>query len=356
MTDFAKIIRRTETRPIYVGGIQIGGQDQVIIQSMTTTSTEDPVATLEQIHALADEGCQIVRLAIPNMEAAQAIGQIKAKSPLPLVADIHFDYKLALEVLANGIDKIRINPGNIGKKDKVQALVQEAKANKVPIRIGVNSGSIERELLMKYGHPTAEAMVESAEKHIAILLEEDFHDICISLKASNVPLTIEAYNLMAAKHPYPLHVGITEAGTVNLGSIKSAVGIGAILSRGIGDTIRVSLTGDPVEEIKVAKMILKSLQLFEPSPELVSCPTCGRCQINLIEIANEVEKAIEKLHKPLKIAVMGCAVNGPGEAREADIGIAGGHGEGLIFKKGEIIRKVKEEDLLSELMKEIENM
>ena len=347
---------REQTKTIYVGNVQIGGNGNVVIQSMTNTNTSDYEETLDQIYQLADAGCQIVRVAIPNMLAATAINKLKEKSPLPMVADIHFDYKLALEVINNGIDKIRINPGNIGGKDKLQAVVKLAKANKVPIRIGVNSGSIERELLMKYGHPTAEAMVESAEKHIKLLEELDFTDIAVSLKASNVPLTIQAYKLMAEQYNYPLHVGITEAGTIFQGSIKSSVGIGAILSLGIGDTIRVSLTGDPVEEIKVAKMILKSLQLFEPSPELISCPTCGRCQIKLIELANQVEKEIERLHKPLKIAVMGCAVNGPGEAREADIGIAGGNGEGLIFKKGKIIRKVKEDELLAELKKEIESM
>jgi (E)-4-hydroxy-3-methylbut-2-enyl-diphosphate synthase len=350
------MVVREQTKPIFVGNVQIGGNGNVVIQSMTNTNTSDFDKTIDQIYQLADAGCQIVRVAIPNMFAATAINKLKEKSPIPLIADIHFDYKLALEVIDNGIDKIRINPGNIGGKDKLQAVVKLAKANKVPIRIGVNSGSIERELLIKYGHPTAEAMVESAEKHIKLLEELDFTDIVVSLKASNVPLTIQAYKLMAEQCNYPLHVGITEAGTIFQGSIKSSVGIGAILSLGIGDTIRVSLTGDPVEEIKVAKMILKSLQLFEPSPELISCPTCGRCQIKLIELANQVEKEIENLHKPLKIAVMGCAVNGPGEAREADIGIAGGNGEGLIFKKGKIIRKVKEDQLLAELKKEIESM
>ncbi|OEH85852.1 4-hydroxy-3-methylbut-2-en-1-yl diphosphate synthase [Desulfuribacillus stibiiarsenatis] len=347
---------REQTKSVLVGNVQIGGHNKVVIQSMTNTDTCNIEKTLEQIYQLSEAGCEIVRVAIPNIEAAKAIKKLKDKSPLPIVADIHFDYKLALEAMDNGIDKIRINPGNIGSNQKVKEVVEKAKTYHVPIRIGVNSGSIERELLKKYGHPTAEAMVESAEKHIQILEEFDFQDIVVSLKASNVPLSIRAYQLMAEKYSYPLHVGITEAGTVYQGSIKSAVGLGAILSLGIGDTIRVSLTGDPVEEIKVAKSILKSLQLFEPGPELISCPTCGRCQIQLIDLANRVEQEIQHLKKPLKVAVMGCAVNGPGEAREADIGLAGGHGEGLIFKKGKVVRKVKEDELFEEFMKELRSL
>ncbi|OEF98640.1 flavodoxin-dependent (E)-4-hydroxy-3-methylbut-2-enyl-diphosphate synthase [Desulfuribacillus alkaliarsenatis] len=346
--------RREQTLAVKVGNVQIGGSDKVTIQSMTTTDTRDIASTMAQIERLAEAGCEIVRVAVLDIEAAKAIKELKKLSPLPIVADIHFDHKLALEALENGVDKIRINPGNIGGKDKLKQVVELAKANNVPIRIGVNSGSIERELLQKYGHPTAEAMVESAEKHIQMLEELDFTDIVISLKASNVPLSIQAYQLMAARRNYPLHVGITEAGTVYQGTIKSAVGIGSILSQGIGNTIRVSLTGDPVEEIKAAKVILKSLQLYDVGPELISCPTCGRCQIPLIELANQVEKEIEKIKKPVKVAVMGCAVNGPGEAREADIGIAGGKGEGLIFRKGKIIRKVKEDVLLEEFKKELD--
>lgn len=347
---------REQTKIVRVGDVQIGGQNNVVIQSMTNTDTRDAEQTLEQIHHLAEAGCELVRVAVPDMEAAKAIRTIKKRSPLPVIADIHFDHKLALEALENGIDKIRINPGNIGDAEKLKAVVMKAKQNRVPIRIGVNSGSIERELLQKYGHPTPQAMVESAQKHIRLLEELDFTDIVISLKASNVSLSLQAYLLMAESSNYPLHVGITEAGTIFQGSIKSAVGLGAILSRNIGDTIRVSLTGDPVEEIKVARTVLKSLNLYDVGPELISCPTCGRCQIPLIDLANQVERELQNIKKPLKVAVMGCAVNGPGEAREADIGIAGGKGEGLLFRKGEIIKKVKQEDLLDELIKELHSI
>ncbi|KXG43420.1 flavodoxin-dependent (E)-4-hydroxy-3-methylbut-2-enyl-diphosphate synthase [Tepidibacillus infernus] len=348
--------RREETRPVYVGNVQIGGQSDVVIQSMATTDTRDIDATVSEIERLAEVGCQIVRLAVINEDAAKAIEQIKKRSPLPLVADIHFDYKLALIALESGIDKIRINPGNIGSIEKVQKVVEACRARNVPIRIGVNSGSIEKEILNKYGHPTAEGLVESALKHVEILEQLDFYDMVISLKASNVPMMIKAYHLMAEKRNYPLHVGVTEAGTIFSGSIKSAVGIGSVLSSGIGDTIRVSLTGEPTEEIKVAKEMLKSLEIRTNEPEIISCPTCGRVQIDLISLANKVEDAIQKIGQPLKVAVMGCAVNGPGEAREADVGVAGGHGEGLIFRNGEIVRKVKEEELFEELMKEIEDI
>ncbi|MFT9487499.1 MAG: flavodoxin-dependent (E)-4-hydroxy-3-methylbut-2-enyl-diphosphate synthase [Tepidibacillus sp.] len=348
--------RREATRPVYVGNVQIGGQSDVVIQSMATTDTRDIDATVSEIERLAEVGCQIVRLAVINEDAAKAIEQIKKRSPLPLVADIHFDYKLALIALESGIDKIRINPGNIGSIEKVQKVVEACRARNVPIRIGVNSGSIEKEILNKYGHPTAEGLVESALKHVEILEQLDFYDMVISLKASNVPMMIKAYHLMAEKRNYPLHVGVTEAGTIFSGSIKSAVGIGSVLSSGIGDTIRVSLTGEPTEEIKVAKEMLKSLEIRTNEPEIISCPTCGRVQIDLISLANKVEDAIQKIGQPLKVAVMGCAVNGPGEAREADVGVAGGHGEGLIFRNGEIVRKVKEEELFEELMKEIEDI
>ncbi len=347
------MVKREETRPVFVGNVQIGGQKDVVIQSMTTTDTRDVDATVKQIEKLAEVGCQLVRLAVVDEEAAKAIKEIKQRSPIPLVADIHFDYKLALIALENGIDKIRINPGNIGSIDKVKKVVEACRAKGVPIRIGVNSGSIEKEILQKYGHPTAEGLVESALKHVTILEELDFHDIVISLKASNVPMMIKAYQLMAEQRNYPLHVGVTEAGTVFAGSIKSAVGIGTVLAAEIGDTMRVSLTSDPTEEIKVAKEILKSLEIRTNGPEIISCPTCGRAQIDLISLANQVEEQMLKINKPIKVAVMGCAVNGPGEAREADIGIAGGAGEGLIFKHGEIIRKVKETELYDELMKEI---
>lgn len=350
------LYRREKTRPVYVGNVQIGGQSDVVIQSMATTDTRDIDATVSEIERLAEVGCQIVRLAVINEDAAKAIEQIKKRSSLPLVADIHFDYKLALIALESGIDKIRINPGNIGSIEKVQKVVEACRARNVPIRIGVNSGSIEKEILNKYGHPTAEGLVESALKHVKILEQLDFYDMVISLKASNVPMMIKAYHLMAEKRNYPLHVGVTEAGTIFSGSIKSAVGIGSVLSSGIGDTIRVSLTGEPTEEIKVAKEMLKSLEIRTNEPEIISCPTCGRVQIDLISLANKVEDAIQKIGQPLKVAVMGCAVNGPGEAREADVGVAGGHGEGLIFRNGEIVRKVKEEELFEELMKEIEDI
>ncbi|MGD9677154.1 MAG: flavodoxin-dependent (E)-4-hydroxy-3-methylbut-2-enyl-diphosphate synthase [Vulcanibacillus sp.] len=348
--------KRNETRPVYVGNVQIGGQTDVVIQSMTSTDTRNIEATVRQIEALKMAGCQIVRLAVIDIEAAEAIKEIKKRTTLPLVADIHFDYKLAITALENGIDKIRINPGNIGSIDKVRKVVEACNDRKVAIRIGINSGSIEKEILHKYGHPTAEGMVESAMKHIEMLEDLDFEDIVISLKSSNVLMMIQAYYLMAEKRNYPLHVGVTEAGTIFSGSIKSAIGIGSILSGGIGDTIRVSLTADPVEEIKVAKEILKDLDIRNTDPQIISCPTCGRTQINLEKLANKVEKALFLIDKPLKIAVMGCAVNGPGEAKEADVGVAGGNGEGLIFRNGEIVRKVKEENLFEELMKEIEDI
>ncbi|MBE3554793.1 MAG: flavodoxin-dependent (E)-4-hydroxy-3-methylbut-2-enyl-diphosphate synthase [Thermicanus sp.] len=347
---------REETRPVYVGGVQIGGQSSVVIQSMTTTDTRDVKSTLTQIEQLAEAGCQIVRLAVVNQDAAEKLAEIKKGSPLPIVADIHFDYKLALKALESGVDKIRINPGNIGSKEKTKAVVEACKERGVPIRIGVNSGSVEKRLLEKYGYPSPEAIVESAMNHVEILEDLGFYDIVVSLKSSDVPTMIKTYTLMAEKRNYPLHVGVTEAGTAYAVGIKSAVGIGTVLAMGIGDTIRVSLAADPLEEIKVAKNILKSLNLAATEPVVVACPTCGRTAIDLISLATRVEEATAKLKKPLKIAVMGCAVNGPGEAREADIGIAGGNGEGLIFKNGEIIRKVKEEELFDELMKEIDKM
>ena len=301
-------------------------------------------------------GCQIVRCAVLDMEAAEAIKEIVQLSPIPVVADIHFDYKLALKVIENGISALRINPGNIGSKDRVLMVVKAAKEKNIPIRIGVNSGSLEKEILAKYGKPTAEALVESALKHVKILEELDFYDIVISIKSSDVQTMIEAYRLMSQKCDYPLHLGVTESGTTFKGTIKSSIGIGTLIAEGIGDSIRVSLTSNPVDEIKVAKEILKALGERKEGIEFVSCPTCGRTQIDLIGIANEVEKRLENVNKNIKVAVMGCVVNGPGEAREADIGIAGGIGEGLIFKKGQIIKKVKENELVNELMKEIEKL
>ncbi|MBP2633619.1 MAG: 4-hydroxy-3-methylbut-2-en-yl diphosphate synthase [Firmicutes bacterium] len=347
---------RKNTRAIKIGDIQIGGGAPIVVQSMTNTKTDDVVASVIQINALAAAGCDIVRLAVPDMKAAKALEQIKNKVNIPLIADIHFDYRLALAAMESGIDALRLNPGNIGDEDRVKTVVKEAKRRHIPIRIGVNAGSLDKVLLEKYGRPTPEAMVESAMKHITILEKLDFYDTKISLKAHDVPLTIAAYQLMSETVDYPLHLGITEAGTVNSGIVKSAVGIGALLTQGIGDTFRISLTGDPVVEVKVANEILKSLGLKEYGPTMISCPTCGRCNINLAEIALQVENKLSMIQKPISVAVMGCVVNGPGEAREADVGIAGGKGEGLIFKKGQIIRKVPEHSLVDELFSEIDNI
>jgi (E)-4-hydroxy-3-methylbut-2-enyl-diphosphate synthase len=347
---------RTETRPVKVGNLQIGGNDQVVIQSMTTTKTHDVEATVAEINRLAEAGCQIVRVACPDMRAAEAIPHIKKQVNVPLVADIHFDYKLALKAIEGGIDKIRINPGNIGRREKVEAVVKACKERGIPIRIGVNAGSLEKRILEKYGYPTAEGMVESALYHIRILEDLDFHDIVVSLKASDVPLAIEAYTKAAEVIPYPLHLGITESGTLFSGTVKSAAGLGAILSKGIGSTIRISLSADPVEEVKVCRELLKTFGLAANAATLISCPTCGRIEIDLIKIANEVEEYISKIQAPIKVSVLGCAVNGPGEAKEADIGIAGGRGEGLLFRHGEIIRKVPEETMVEELKKEIDKL
>ncbi|MGG7175991.1 flavodoxin-dependent (E)-4-hydroxy-3-methylbut-2-enyl-diphosphate synthase [Clostridium paraputrificum] len=347
---------RKITRKVKVGSVYVGGDAPVSIQSMTNTDTRDVEKTLQQIRELYNAGCEIIRCAVPDMEAAEAIKGITAESPIPVVADIHFDYRLALKVIDNGISAIRINPGNIGNKDRVRMVAEAAKAKNIPIRIGVNAGSLEKEILKRDGKPTAKGLVESALVHVKILEELDFHDIVISIKSSDVRMMIDAYRLMSEKCNYPLHLGVTESGTPFKGTIKSSIGIGTLLAEGIGDTIRVSLTSDPIEEIKVAKEMLKALGLREGGLEFVSCPTCGRTQIKLIEIAQEVEKRLEGINKDIKVAVMGCVVNGPGEAREADIGIAGGKGEGIIFKKGQIIKKVKEEDLIEELMKEIESL
>lgn len=350
------MFNRCQTKPIYVGDVQIGGQNDVVIQSMTSTATQDIKSTVKQINDLADAGCQIVRLAINDLAAADAILQIKQEVTLPLVADIHFDYRLALAAIENGIDKIRINPGNIGSAEQVKAVVEAARAKNIPIRIGINSGSIEKKILRRDGKPTAKGMVESAINHINILEDLNYTNICISLKSTNVAMMIEANQVMAGIRNYPLHVGVTEAGTYFAGSIKSAVGIGTVLAQGIGDTIRVSLTGDPVPEIKVAREILKNLEIRDDTPTIISCPTCGRTKIDLLGLTNKVELLLEKIDHPLKVAIMGCVVNGPGEAREADVGVAGGAGEGVIFRKGEVVRKVKEEQLYDELVKEIEDI
>jgi (E)-4-hydroxy-3-methylbut-2-enyl-diphosphate synthase len=345
---------RTQTRPVKVGDLVIGGSDEVVIQSMTTTKTADVKKTVEQILRLEEAGCQIVRVTVNNEDAAEGIKGIKKEIHIPLVADIHFDYKLALKAIKNGIDKVRINPGNIGKREKVQEVVKACKEYGVPIRIGVNAGSLEKHLLDKYGFPTAEAMVESALHHIHILEELDFHNVIVSLKASDVRLAIAAYTKAAATFNYPLHLGITEAGTLFSGTIKSAAGLGALLSQGIGSTMRVSLSADPVEEVKVCRELLKDFGLLSNAATLISCPTCGRIEIDLISVANEIETYIEKIKAPIKVAVLGCAVNGPGEAREADIGIAGAKGEGLLFRHGEIVRKIPEENLVEELKKEVD--
>lgn len=350
------MIQRRKTRQIAIGNVKIGGGAPISVQSMTNTKTTDTKATVAQIKALQNAGCDIVRLAVPDMAAAENIANIKAQADVPLVADIHFDYRLALTAIEQGIDALRINPGNIGDEERVKAVVTAAKAKHIPIRIGVNAGSLDKKLLAKYGKVTAQALVESAMQHVRILEKLDFHDIKISLKAHDVPLTIEAYRLMSETVDYPLHLGITEAGTVNTGIIKSAVGIGALLAEGIGDTFRISLTGDPVNEVKVANEILKALGLKEYGPTLISCPTCGRCNIDLPSIAAKVEQRLDGITKPLKVAVMGCVVNGPGEARDADIGIAGGKGEGLLFRKGEIIGKVPEDKLVDALFAELDKI
>ncbi len=346
---------RDKTKVIHIGNKVIGGGNPVLIQSMTNTRTEDVKATVEQIKRLEKAGCDIIRLAVPSKEAAAALAEIKKQISIPLVADIHFDYRLAIAAMENGADKIRINPGNIGSNEKLQAVVAVAKERSIPIRVGVNSGSLEKEIIARYGHVTAEGLVESALDKVK-RIEDMGHDrMVISIKSSDVMMCIKAHELIARETDYPLHVGITEAGTVNAGNIKSALGLGIILYQGIGDTIRVSLTGDPAEEIKSAKLILKALGLRKGGVEVVSCPTCGRTQINLIKLATEVEEMVSDFDLDIKVAVMGCAVNGPGEAREADIGVAGGRGEGLLIKKGEIIRKVPEAELLETLRNELMN-
>lgn len=344
------------TKRIRIGNKYIGGGEPVLIQSMTNTKTQDAAATIEQIKRLQEAGCDIVRVAVPDMEASEAVKQIKKEISIPLVVDIHFDYRLAIQSIRNGADKIRINPGNIGDRDRVKQVIEAAKEREISIRIGINSGSLEKDMLKKYGHPTADALVESTLNNIRLIESMNFDDIVISIKSSDVMLTVESYMKASKATDYPLHLGITEAGTVLSGSIKSSVGLGILLYNGIGDTIRVSLTGDPAEEIFAAREILKSLKLMKTGIEIISCPTCGRTNVNLIKVAEEVEARTRgiKLKRPMKLAVMGCEVNGPGEAKEADMGIAGGRGEFLLFIKGKIIRKIPQESVIEELIKEIE--
>lgn len=350
-------MKREKTRKIIVGNVQIGGQNKVVIQSMCNTKTKDIKSTVKQILELEKAGCEIIRVACLDIEDAKSIAEIKKQIHIPIVADIHFDYKIALEAIEAGVDKVRINPGNIGSKERVKAVVDKCKEKKIPIRIGVNGGSLEKELLEKYGgSPTSKAMVESAKRHVDILEELDFYDYAISLKASDLDLCIESYIEASKVFDCPLHLGITEAGTEFSGTIKSSIGLGILLRQGIGDTLRVSLSDDPIKEIKVAKEILKDCNLYKKSPTIIACPTCGRTQIDLIPIAKEIEKFLQTIEADIKVAVMGCAVNGPGEAKEADIGIAGGIKEGLLFKKGEIIKKIPQDEIVEELKKEILKM
>lgn len=348
-------MRKYKSRVVKVGPYLLGGDNPVRVQSMCNTDTRNVSATVKQILQLEKAGCEIIRVAIPDMVAAKAVGKIKKKIHIPLVVDIHFDYKLALECVKQGADKIRINPGNIGSKEKVEAVVKACKAKKIPIRIGINAGSLEKDLLEKYG-ATPKAAVESALRHVKILEKLNFHDILISIKFSDVPRMVEGYRLLAKKVNYPLHLGVTEAGTTYVGTIKSAIGIGILLNERIGATIRVSLTADPVEEIRPGFEILKALGMRKFGPEIISCPTCGRTEIDLIGLAKKVEKSLENFDKPIKVAVMGCVVNGPGEAREADIGVAGGKKMGAIFLKGKVIKSVPENKILPELLKEIKRM
>ncbi len=344
------------TKKLMVGGVPVGGGAPVSIQSMCNTKTDDVGATVEQILRLEEAGCEIIRVAVPDLAAARAVGAIKSRIHIPLVADIHFDYKLALECVDQGVDKIRLNPGNIGGEDRVKAVADACRKNRVPIRIGVNGGSLEKELRKKYGGVTAQALVDSALGHAALLNKFDFDDICISVKCSSVPLTIAAYRELSRRCDYPLHLGVTEAGTPEMGMVKSAMGIGGLLCLGVGDTLRVTLTADPVEEVFAAKKILLAAGLRQEGPNLIACPTCGRTNIDLIPMAREVERRLAGCKKPITVAVMGCAVNGPGEAAAADVGIAGGVGEGLLFSRGQVLRKVPQEKLVDALMEEIEKL
>ncbi len=349
-------MKRRQTRQVMVGNVGVGSQHPISIQSMTNTDTRDVTSTLHQIRRLHEAGCEIVRLAVPDVEAAEALKQITAQSPVPVVADIHFDYRLALSAIANGVQKVRINPGNIGDKHRVREVVLAAKEKQIPIRIGVNGGSLDKALLYKYGGVSAQAIVESALHHIDLLEQHQFEDIIVALKSSDIQLTYEAYQLLETKVNYPFHIGLTEAGTVFRGTIKSSMAMGALLLKGLGDTMRISLTGDPVEEVKVGREILKSLDLRNFGIKFVSCPTCGRCQLDLERIAQSIENRLEGVNKSLTVAIMGCAVNGPGEAKEADIGIAGGKDSALVFKKGEIVGKYTEDEVIEVLYREIMNM
>ncbi|MBF0274296.1 MAG: flavodoxin-dependent (E)-4-hydroxy-3-methylbut-2-enyl-diphosphate synthase [Nitrospinae bacterium] len=348
-------IKRKKTRQIKLGNLLIGGDAPISVQSMTNTDTSDIDATVQQIKELTEVGCEIVRVAVPDLQAAHAIKEICNQSLVPIIADIHFDYRLALESIKNNVAGIRLNPGNIGSEEKTEAVIKSAKEREIPIRIGVNAGSISKALLKKHGGATIDAMVESALEHIAIVERYHYHNIKVSLKASDIYRTVEAYRSMAKKVDYPLHIGVSEAGTYFSGTVKSSIGLGILLYEGIGDTLRVSLTGDPLEEVRVAYELLKSLGIRQKGINYISCPTCGRCEINLVEMANKVEQATAKIDKKITVAIMGCVVNGPGEAREADIGIAGGDGTALLFKDGEVIRKVSEEEMLQALLEEIEN-
>lgn len=345
---------RRKTKQIAVGSAKIGNDFPVSVQSMTNTDTSDVNATVNQVKALEKAGCEIVRVAVPNMEAADALAEIKKAAAIPVIADIHFDYRLALKAVDNDVDGLRLNPGNIGDKERIKTVVNAAKGKNIPIRIGVNAGSLEKDILEKYGHPAPEAMVESALRHIRILEDLDFQDVKVSLKASDVWKTVEAYRLLAKKTDYPFHIGITEAGTVFSGTVKSAIGLGILLAEGLGDTLRVSLTGDPVEEVRVGWEILKAMKLRERGVNIISCPTCGRIKLDIITLANEIEKRLSHITKPINIAVMGCVVNGPGEAVESDIGIAGGDGVGLLYIKGAVVKKIREEDIVEEIVREVE--
>ena len=346
---------RNETRKLLVGNLQLGNQNKCLVQSMTNTPTSDIAATVSQMQELISNGCEIIRVAVTSIEDARAIKEIKKQIPCPIVADIHFDYRLALESIAAGVDKIRINPGNIGSKENVAAVVKACQSKNIPIRIGINSGSIEKSIIDKYGRVTAEGMIESAQRHLDILEELNFYDTCLSFKSSDVMLTINAYRLAAARWNYPLHLGVTEAGTLFSSTVKSSCALGALFADGIGDTLRISVSGSPVEEMKVARRILKSFELIDGMPELVSCPTCGRIQYDMLEIIPEVEEFLSTIKANIKVAVMGCAVNGPGEAKEADIAIAGGKNEGLLIKKGVVIKKVPQNEILATLKEEILN-
>lgn len=350
------MIKRKKTRQIKVGDVAIGGDSPIVVQSMTNTDTRDVAITVEQITRLEEVGCEIIRVAVLDMDAAKAIRSIRDLITIPLIGDIHFDHRLAVAAMENGAQGIRINPGNIGSRDKLTKVIDAAKHHNVPIRVGVNSGSVEKDLLKKYGHPTPDALVESALRNVSLLEKLDFHEIKISIKSSDVITTIEAYKKLSTKTDYPLHLGVTEAGGLIAGTVKSSVALGILLHDGIGDTFRISLTRDPVEEIKVAYELLRSLHIRQRGPEMISCPTCGRCQINLFGLAEKVEQHLQTIKTPLKVAVMGCVVNGPGEAKEADIGLAGGHGVAIIFKKGKLFKKVEEKDILQIFLDEIDKL